>query len=1070
MKNESKNRQTDPRFNNIELKLEDIIDAAELQAIADEFYAVTNVGIGVIDMNGNIFVANGWQDICTKFHRVNPETCKNCIESDILLSKVNISATPVFKAYKCKNNLWDISTPLIIDGKQYGNIFLGQFFYDDETPDYEFFRLQAKKYGFDEKAYLDALDRVPRWSKEKVESAISFYSRLVGYISRLSFNNLKISETLDEKRNAEEALQKSEKKYRRLAENLSDVIWITDLDFNALYTSRSCERLFGYKLEEYIKLPFEKKFTADSVKLIKQALTEEINKENDPAVPKDRSRQMEAEHTKADGTTIWIGINVSFTRDEKGKINGLQGVSRDISERKKAQCALQKSEEQANALIQAIPDLIFRLDKDGVYLSYKAASDELYYLAENIIGKRMREITPPAFASFVEEKIKLALDTRTIQDFEYEMDIPGKGIQFYEARMSSSGNNEVIAVIRNVTTRKSTDLLIVKSEKEFRSLFDNAPIGIYRTTPEGKILMANPFLLKMLEYNSFEELQLLNFQKEGYEPDYQRKKFMQILEKEGEVSGLESEWKTHSGKTVLMNESARIIRDTNGDVLYYEGMVEDITDQKLHEENLKHERNILRTLIDNLPDAIYFLDSEGKKVIANKADLKNIGISNEADVLGKNDLELFAGEIGERGHADNLWVLQTGNPIINREENFFDKSGVQTWLETSKFPLYDLHGKISGLVGIGHDITKSRIAEMALRESEERYRVFINSTQDMAFVKDENLRYIMVNQSFTRFFERNESEIIGKTDAEIMKPEFARNCELSDQKALTSDNLSLSEETVDNVVFEVHKFKVTLNTGKTGVGGYIRNITERKTAEKLVLEQSEKLKELNATKDKFFSIIAHDLRNPFNSIIGFSNILKDEARSLDITEIIHFASVINNAAGNTMILLDNLLDWALMQQNRIDFVPRLLVVSELARETLNSVANNAEQKNIQLMSEIPARLLIPADENMIKTVIRNLVSNAIKFTKPGGKVIISAVELSGEVHISVTDNGVGISPENLSNLFNITSGLSTRGTSNEKGTGIGLILCKEFVEKHGGRIWVNSTMGVGSSFTFSLPA
>jgi PAS domain S-box-containing protein len=380
-----------------------------------------------------------------------------------------------------------------------------------------------------------------------------------------------------------------------------------------------------------------------------------------------------------------------------------------------------------------------------------------------------------------------------------------------------------------------------------------------------------------------------------------------------------------------------------------------------------------------------------------------------------------------------------------------------------------MQGNISGLVGIGLDITKSRIVEMALRESEERYRVFINSTQDMAFVKDENLRYIMINQSFIKYFERDESEIIGKTDSDIMGPEFAGNCKLSDQEALGSDNLSVSEEIIGDTVFEVHKFKVTLNTGKTGVGGYIRNITERKAAEKLVLEQSEKLKELNATKDKFFSIIAHDLRNPFNSIIGFSSILKEEARGLDVSEIIHYASVINTAAGNTMILLDNLLDWAMMQQKRIEYAPKLLVINELVRETINSVANNAEQKNIHLISEIPARALITADENMIKTVIRNLVSNAIKFTKPGGKVTLSAIEMNGEIQISVTDNGIGISSENLSNLFNITSGLSTRGTSNEKGTGLGLVLCKEFVEKHGGRIWVKSILGEGCTFTFSLP-
>ena len=187
------------------LNLADIIDSQAIQAIMDDFFHITHIGVGLIDLNGKVLVANGWQDICTKFHRVNPETCKNCVESDTTLTLGGLSGKS--KKYKCKNNLWDISTPIFVGGRHLGNIFLGQFFYEDETIDIEVFRNQARKFGFNEEEYLNALDRVPRWSREEVESIMRFYSKLSLFISNLSYGNLKLAQTLDERNKAVESLQ-----------------------------------------------------------------------------------------------------------------------------------------------------------------------------------------------------------------------------------------------------------------------------------------------------------------------------------------------------------------------------------------------------------------------------------------------------------------------------------------------------------------------------------------------------------------------------------------------------------------------------------------------------------------------------------------------------------------------------------------------------------------------------------------------------------------------------------------------------------------------------------------------
>jgi len=179
------------------LELSEIINAAAIQSMMDDFFKLTNMGVALLDIHGNILVATGWQDICTQFHRVHPETCRNCLESDLELSS---GVKPQsFRLYRCKNNMWDIATPIIVAGKRVGNLYLGQFLFDDETPDLEVFRSQARKYGFDEESYLNAFNRVPRWGRETVNTVMSFYAKLAHLISEQGYSNIRLAETLRER-------------------------------------------------------------------------------------------------------------------------------------------------------------------------------------------------------------------------------------------------------------------------------------------------------------------------------------------------------------------------------------------------------------------------------------------------------------------------------------------------------------------------------------------------------------------------------------------------------------------------------------------------------------------------------------------------------------------------------------------------------------------------------------------------------------------------------------------------------------------------------------------------------
>lgn len=208
------------------------------------------------------------------------------------------------------------------------------------------------------------------------------------------------------------------------------------------------------------------------------------------------------------------------------------------------------------------------------------------------------------------------------------------------------------------------------------------------------------------------------------------------------------------------------------------------------------------------------------------------------------------------------------------------------------------------------------------------------------------------------------------------------------------------------------------------------------------MEYTQRLKEANATKDKFFSIVAHELKNPFNSILGFTDLLMRNLHKYDNEKIEQFVAAIHNSSVNTYRLLENLLDWSRSQTGRIRFAPENQIVEHIVIDVIQQTASVAKAKNITIDYEITDALTVFADENMLNTILRNLISNAIKFTKEGGKIIVRVSQNKQDALFSVRDTGIGMTTETLSKLFKIEEKVSTQGTNNERGTGLGLLLCK----------------------------
>jgi PAS domain S-box-containing protein len=267
---------------------------------------------------------------------------------------------------------------------------------------------------------------------------------------------------------------------------------------------------------------------------------------------------------------------------------------------------------------------------------------------------------------------------------------------------------------------------------------------------------------------------------------------------------------------------------------------------------------------------------------------------------------------------------------------------------------------------------------------------------------------------------------------------------------------------------EVHSSFITFNNQQI-LFSIIYDVTDRKKAKQALLKSEQQQKELNATKDKLFSIISHDLRSPFNSIIGLSDLLTDSTENQSVEDSKVIVKMINSSSKSALILLDNLLDWARSQTGQISFNPINLNLKLIIIETFELLKPTAQIKNIALKYNQYTDFEVYADENMLKIILHNLISNGIKFNNTNGKIDIYTEQKQNGIEITVSDNGVGISKDIQSMLFNVYKNTTTRGTSNEKGSGLGLLICKEFLDKHNGHIWAESELGKGSTIKFILP-
>jgi PAS domain S-box-containing protein len=496
----------------------------------------------------------------------------------------------------------------------------------------------------------------------------------------------------------------------------------------------------------------------------------------------------------------------------------------------------------------------------------------------------------------------------------------------------------------------------------------------------------------------------------------------------------------------------------------WDGFELDITDLKKAQADLQQNKFLLESIAEGLPDSIFAKDLNGRYLFANSALAKRAN-RNPQELLGKNNTDVFLLDDANKTMEKDFEIMKSGK-TQTFEEELTVKSEKYVFL-TTKGAIKDSQGKIVGLFGIARDITHRKREEEALRVSQEKFEFAFDSSPNAILIQDELTgKYLAVNASSTTIFGYSQEEFLGKTPVDLnLYKDFA-----SREKIL--DILKRDEYIEDMEVIGLHKSGTDLHLLLTLVRRYIDNkpflyvnvqdVTERKKVE---LE----LQKLNLDKDRFISILGHDLRGPVNSIVGLLDILNENFSDMSTEEIKEIIHLVSQSTMNTSRLLDDVLLWATAKSGKMEFNPRIRNFAKDCKSIIELLQFTATFKKIKIELLCEDSLTVFADKNMLDTVLRNLISNALKFTHEGGEIKVLAKKNTESTVISIVDNGVGIDAKDVGKIFNKLQLFTSIGTNEEKGSGFGLKLCQEFVEKHGGKIWVESEVGIGSTFYFSLP-
>ena len=625
---------------------------------------------------------------------------------------------------------------------------------------------------------------------------------------------------------------------------------------------------------------------------------------------------------------------------------------------------------------------------------------------------------------------------------------------------------------------KQQDEALRESNALFLTQFELGNIGMTIASPDKEWLHVNQRLCEMLGYSEA-ELRQTTWSALTHPDDLAADvaQFERMQAGEIDLYEIEKRFIRKDGAILSTHLAVACYRNPDHSIRFTIGSILDITTRKSTEEALKESEALLRLVVENSRDGINLLDLRtGKYTFMSPSQVEMTGFTTE-EINGISVEEAYDRVYPDDRHlsVEQQQQIAAGLNPPPVEYRWKVKNGEYRWFSDNRKLIRDAQGNPIAMVGISRDITDRKVAEEAVRESEARYRRFFDEDLTGDFITTPEGVLLDCNPAFLRIFGfAQKSDAIGRNIMEWYPDHSERQrivAHIRTHRVLEAHETTRYRKD-GSLMHVVLNFAGEFDaTGElTCVRGYLFDNTARKQAENALRERERQLREFNAQKDKFFSILAHDLKNPLIGFLSFAELLESDFDNLPLAERTMLIQHFHVSAEMLIALLEDLLTWGRVQQDRIEYYPVEFPLELLIARAIALLSENAGQKQISLINAAAAPGKVYADVNMTDTILRNLIANAIKFTRPGGAVTISTTGSADGVRVTVADNGIGIPPDMLGDVFRLDGRTKRPGTNGEKGTGLGLILCKEFAEKQGGALWIESEPEKGTRVMFMLPA
>jgi len=849
---------------------------------------------------------------------------------------------------------------------------------------------------------------------------------------------------------------------------------------NFLYVSPSCKMLTGYEdkeffensklLEQIVFLEDKEKYLYNFRKIIN--FEDEIN--------------FEFRLLTKDGKLKWVEQCCGKTYNKENNFIGYRASYRDISKRKEAETELNNTNKLLNEERQLFSHgniAIFKWRND-TNLSVEYVSENI----EEILGYSVDEIKS---TEFIFKNIIHKSDLITFTDeINYNISCKHNRFQHNPFRLICKSGKIIwvsnftiinrnkygnivnfLGYIADITKLVESEYALKSSKSQISAILHALPdmmfiqnnkgvyIDYYAPQPEKLYTTPEFFIGKnMTEVLPLELVQNLQ----------------QIFEKAIKTQNVQKHEYSIQLQTGLEYFECRVISFEEDKIL---SIIRNITKRKQAEIALKESEERYKKITATLTDYLYTVKVENgivTETIHNEACLKITGYSPQEFLSNKYLwINMVLPEkrqlVTER--FEKILKAEVFPPI---EHRIICKNGEIKWVSDTVIPKYNSNGELISYDGIITDITERKMAEHALKESEEKFRMMVMNNPDLTIFQDELGKTIYINQQAMKVLGHKPETFLGTSFPDFIHQQDSENLfkileEVKNGKSIENYEYRIFTEKGETNYLSHNAKPVIVNNKFLGVVSSIRNITEQKKFEVALKESEEWYKSLNEVKDKFFSIIAHDLTGPYSNVLRLLSLLQKNLNKYPLSKIEQFVNNIYLSTENAFLLLQSLLLWAKSQRGLLPFNPEEINLKELFKFKIDFFKESANQKKIKIQSDIPENMIVIADSNMLKLILQNLISNAIKFTNENGIIKLQAIETSDNVLISIVDNGIGMDSDTLDKLFKLDSNLTTTGTAGEQGTGLGLILCKEFVDKHSGQITAKSQLGNGSEFSFILP-